>query len=86
MLAVVWGAECFRKYILERPLTVITDHKALVLLLNGNNKKNKILFSKLTRWLNRIFPFDFVIEHKQGAKVGLAIYLSRHPSEPPKVH
>ena len=85
MLAVVWGAEYFRNYILGRSFTVITDHKALISLLNGNNKKNKTLFSRLTRWLDRLIPFDFVIEHKPGAKIGLADYLSRHPSAPPKM-
>ena len=84
MLAVVWGAEYFRNYILGRSFTVITDHKALTSLLNGNKKKNKTLFSRLTRWLDRLIPFDFVIEHKPGAKIGLADYLSRHPSEPLK--
>ena len=84
MLAVVWGAEYFRNYILGRSFTVITDHKVLISLLNGNNKKNETLFSRLTRWLDRLIPFDFVIEHKPGAKIGLADYLSRYPSEPPK--
>ena len=78
------GAEYFRNYILGRSFTVITDHKTLISLLNGNNKKNKTLFSRLTRWLDRLIPFDFIIEHKAGAKIGLADYLSRHPSEPPK--
>ena len=84
MIALVWGAEYFRNYILGRLLTVITDHKALISLLNGNNRKNKTLFSRLTRWQDRLFPFDLFIEHKPGAKIGLADYLSRHPSEPPK--
>ena len=84
MLAVVWRAKYFRNYIPGRPLTDITDHKALISLLNGNNKKNKTLFSRLTRWLDRLIQFDFVIEHKTEAKIGLADYLSRHPNEPPK--
>ena len=78
------GGEYFRNYILGRLFTVITDHEALIPLLNGNNKKNKTLFSRITRWLDRLIPFDFVIEHKPGAKIGLADYFSRHPSEPPK--
>ena len=80
MLAVVWGAEYFRNYVLGRKFLMVTDHKALVLLLNGNNKKNKTMFSRLTRWLDRLIPFDFQVEHKPGAKIGLADYLSRHPS------
>ena len=64
MLAVVWGAEYFRNYMLGRKLLIVTDHKALVSLLNGNNKKNKTMFSRLTRWLDRLIPFDFQVEHK----------------------
>ena len=51
---------------------MVTDHKALVSFLNGNNKKNKTMFSRLTRWIYRI-------EHMPWAKIGLADYLSRHP-------
>ena len=58
---------------------MVTDHKALVSLLNGNNKKNKTIFSRVTRWIDRIIPFDFVKEHMPEAKIGLADYLSRHP-------
>ena len=37
------------------------------------------MFSRLTRWIDRIIPFNSVIEHIPGAKIGLADYLSRHP-------
>ena len=84
MLAVVWGPEYFRNYVLGRKFLIVTDHKALVSLLNGNNKKNKTMFSRLTRWLDRLIPFDFQVEHKPGAKIGLADYLSRHPSLEPQ--
>ena len=39
------------------------------------------MFSRLTRCLDRLFPFYFQVEHKPGAKIGLADYLSRHPSK-----
>ena len=86
MLAVVWGggSEYFRNYVLERKILIVTDHKALVSLLNGNNKKNKTMFSRLRRWLDRLIPFDFQVEHKPGAKIGLADYLSRYPSLEPQ--
>ena len=45
MLAVVWGAEYFRNYSLGRKFLIVTNHKALVSLLNGKNKKNKTMFS-----------------------------------------
>ena len=40
--------------------------------------------SRLTRWLDRLIPFDFQVEHKPGAKIGLADYLSRHASLEPQ--
>ena len=80
MLAVVWGAEYFQNYVLGRKFQVVTDHKELVSLLNGNNKKNKTMFSRITRTLDRLIPFDFEVEHTPGAKIGLADYLSRHPN------
>ena len=84
MLAVVWGAEYFGYYVLGRKFLIVTDHKALVLLLNGNNKKTKTMFSRLTRWLDCPLPFDFQVEHKPRAKIGFADYLSGHPSSDAK--
>ena len=78
MLAVVWDSEYFRNYVFDKQFTVVTDHKALVTLLNGNNLKIKIMFSRLTRLIDRTIPFDFKIEHR--AKRGLDDYLSRQPS------
>ena len=42
------------------------------------------MFSRITRWLDRLIPFDCQVEHKTGAKVGFADYLSRHPSSDAK--
>ena len=60
---------------------VVTDHKALISLLNSNNKKNKTKFNRLTPWLDRLIPFDFNVKHKPGVKIGLADYLSRTSSK-----
>ena len=84
MLAVVCGAEYFRKYVLRRKFQVVTDHEALVSLLKSNSKKNKTMFSRLTRWLDRLIPLDFDVEHMPLAKTGLADYLSRHPNSEAK--
>ena len=80
LLEVVWATEHFRTYIYGRYFTVISDHKALLTLLNSSPKGNKTFFSRLTRWYDRLVPYDFKVEHRQGSKMGMADYLSRFPS------
>ena len=58
----------------------MSDHKALATVLRGN-KSNKIYSSRLTRWVDRLLPFDFEIFHAPGKTIGIAEYLSRHPSQ-----
>ena len=55
------------------------DQKALVTLLIGNNKKNKTIFSRLTRWIEKVILFDYKFEQMPGAEIVLADYLSRYP-------
>ena len=43
------------------------------------NTSNKSYNSRLTRWIDRLLPFQFDIEHLPGAKMGLVDYISRHP-------
>ena len=38
----------------------------------------------MTRWVNRLHPFQFDIEHLPEAKMGLADYISRIPSQKAK--
>ena len=49
LIAVVWATEHFWNYIYGRYFTVISDHKALLTLLNSSPKGNKTFFSRLTR-------------------------------------
>ena len=80
LLAVVWATEHFRNYFYRRYFTVISDHKALLTLLNSSPKGNKTFFSRLTRWYDWLLPYNFKVEHRQGSKMGIADYLSRFPS------
>ena len=59
---------------------MISDHKALLTLLNSSPKGNETFFSRLTRWYDRLVPYDFKVEPRQGSKMGMADYLSRFPS------
>ena len=45
------------------------------------NRSNKSYNSRLTRWVDRLLPFQFNIEHLPGAKMSLVDYISRHPSQ-----
>ena len=49
------------------------------------HRSNKSYNSRLTRWVDRLLPFDFNIEHISGAKMGLVDYVSRQPNQEAKV-
>ena len=80
LLAVVWSAEHFKNYVYGINFGVVSDHEALQSVLKSN-KENKTFPSRLTRWVDRLLPFDFNVVHEPGKTLGLADYLSRHPSE-----
>ena len=78
LLAAVWAIDHFKYYLSGRRFTLITDHQALVSALNSN-KSNKTYQSRLTRWIDRLLPFDFDIKHLSGSKMVLIDYILRHP-------
>ena len=80
LLAVVWAIEHFRNYVYGVEFQVLSDHKALATVLKGN-KGNKTYSSRLTRWVDRLLPFQFEVIHTPGRTLGIADYLSRHPTE-----
>ena len=79
LLAVVWSVEHFKNYVYGVPFGIVSDHKALQSVLKSN-KGNKTYSSRLTRWVDRLLPFDSSIVHTPGRTLGMADYLSRHPS------
>ena len=80
LLAVVWAIKHFKNYVYGEKFGVVSDHKALQSVLKAN-KGNKFFSSRLTRWVDRLLPFDFSVIHAPGRTIGLADYLSRHPYE-----
>ena len=82
MELLVWALEHFKHYLLGHHFIVQTDHRALLSILK--ERSSKIHQSRLTRWYDRLIPFNFTIEHIAGTKMGLADYMSRNPSEPAK--
>ena len=45
------------------------------------NRGNKTFSSRLTRWVDRLLPLEFEVVHVAGRTLGMADYLSRHPTE-----
>ena len=84
LLAVVWFLEHFKYYLFGTEFTLQTDHRALLTLLN-ENRGNKTYQSRLTRWVDRLLPFHFNLEHIPGKFMGFADYLSRHPKNNPPI-
>ena len=79
-LGVVWFVEHFKYYLYGKAFTVITDHRALLSIMR-ENRSNKSYNSRLTRWVDRLLPFDFSIDHLPGSKMGLVDYISRNPQQ-----
>ena len=82
LLAIVWTLEHFKYYVDGNKFTLQTDHQALLSALK-NNRGNKTYQSRLSRWADRLLPFNFTIEHIPGENMGFADYISRHPSGSP---
>ena len=71
--------EHFKHYFQGSEFTLQTDHQALLTALK-ENKGNKTYQSSLTRWVDRLLPFNFNIEHIPGKQMGFADYFSRNPN------
>ena len=83
LLGVVWAIEFFKYYLFEKNFTVLTDHRALLSVLKSH-RSNKSYKSRLTRWIDRLLPFNFNIEHIPGTRMGLVDYISRQPNQKAK--
>ena len=75
LLGVVWDTEHFKNYLNGTEFEILTDHKVL---LSASNAKT--MHSRLTRWVNRLLPFNFKIKHIPGKEMGFTDLLSRLPS------
>ena len=84
LLGVVWSVEYFKYFLFRKSFTIITDHRALFSIMKENRSK-KSYNSRVTRWVDRLFPFDFNIEHMPGAKMGLVDFVSRQANQQAKV-
>ena len=61
---------------------IATHHKALVSALD-ENRSNKTYQFRLTRWIDRLLPYQFRVVHIPGKDMGIVDYLSRDPNGEP---
>ena len=81
LLRVVLLIEYFKNYLYGKNFTVITDHRALLSIMK-ENRLNKSYNSRLTRWIDRLVPFQFDIEHLPGGENGFGeLYFSTPDSK-----
>jgi hypothetical protein len=76
LLAVIFGFEQFRQFILGRHFNLRVDHSALTYL-----RETPDLMDQAARWLEFIEEYDFSISHRTGASHGNCDALSRRPLE-----
>jgi transposase InsO family protein len=74
-LAVLLSVENFRPYVDGTEFTVVTDHSALLWLLNMKSPPS----ARLSRWILRLQGFDFKIIHRKGKEHVVPDALSRAP-------
>ena len=67
LLGVVWYIECLKKYLYGKDFSIITDHRQLLSILK-EHRSNKSYNSRLSRWVDRLLPYQFKLEHLRGAK------------------
>ena len=78
LLGKVWSIDYFKYYFHGKNFTVVTDHRALLSILK-EHRSNKSYNSRLSRWIDRLLPYNFTIKHMPGAKTGLVDYIPRNP-------
>lgn len=79
-LAIVWGVERFRMYLLGIEFELETDHQPLVTIFGENSRP----CARIERWVLRLMAYRFRVVYRRG-KTNLADALSRLTEDPSDV-
>ena len=78
-MAVVWSVEHFTNYVYGIGSEIVSNDKVLKSVIKAN-KSNETFSSRLTRWVDRLLSFEFIVVHTLGRTLGISDCLSCHPS------
>lgn len=77
LLSLVEGVLHFHQYLAGAPFIIRTDHASLQWLRSFKNPTGK-----LSRWIEKLAPYQFTIRYRRGQEQGNADAMSRRPSRP----
>merc|ERR1712240_659956 len=78
-LAVYWGINHFRQYLLRQEFELHTDCSALVKIFGPKNDLNICAAGRLSRWATSLMEYSFTVKHIRGSCNNTADSLSRLP-------
>ena len=78
-LAIVFGVQKFRQYLLGRRFTLRTDHRPLVTLFGENHGIPQLASSRIKRWSLILSAYSYDLEYISTKDNGCADFLSRAP-------
>ena len=78
-LALVFGANKFRQYLLGKSFTFRTDHKPLLSLFDPHNAVPMLTSTRLKKWRLVLAAYTYTMEFVSGKQNVFADYLSRKP-------
>ena len=79
-LALVYGVQKFRQYLLGRPFILRTDHKPLISLFNPHKSVPMLTSTRLKKWRLVLAAYTYSLAFVPGKNNIFADYLSRKPA------
>lgn len=78
--AIMFGLKKFHQFISGRRVTIKTDHKPLLGILDTKKPIPNVISPRMLRWALLLNSYDYAIQYVEGKNIGNADALSRWPT------
>ncbi|KAK3697326.1 hypothetical protein QZH41_004724 [Actinostola sp. cb2023] len=78
-LAIIYGVQKFRQYLLGRTFTLLTDHQPLVKLFGEHSRIPQLAAARIKRWATILSAYSYKVKYISSKENVCADYLSRAP-------